>query len=129
MVDEVFGCLDRHPGGIAQKYRNRKYSGSQARLRKEVERAYDRPPKTLRVLSPAPLAMPVMPGPAPAAKASAPTPLASALAIYHRWLALKNDWPVYGAFGAIAANLLDGDPVWLGLIGPPSSSKTELLNR
>jgi hypothetical protein len=30
--------------------------------------------------------------------------------------------------GAVAADLLPGDPVWLGLIGPPSSAKTELLN-
>src|SRR5262245_15298616 len=30
--------------------------------------------------------------------------------------------------GATAANYLDGDPVWLGLIGPPSSAETELLN-
>ena len=30
--------------------------------------------------------------------------------------------------GAVAANLLPGEPTWLGLIAPPSSAKTELIN-
>jgi hypothetical protein len=41
---------------------------------------------------------------------------------------LEDDRPVLAVLGALVANLLDGDPVWLGLIGPPSSAKTELLN-
>jgi hypothetical protein len=36
--------------------------------------------------------------------------------------------PVYSVLGAVAANLLPGDPVWLGLVAPPSSAKTEILN-
>ncbi len=35
---------------------------------------------------------------------------------------------IYAVLGTIAANLLPGDPVWLGIIAPPSSAKTEILN-
>jgi hypothetical protein len=48
--------------------------------------------------------------------------------VFDKWLALKNKIPLYATLGTVAANLLDGDPVWLGLIAPPSSAKTELLN-
>jgi hypothetical protein len=41
---------------------------------------------------------------------------------------LPDEIPLYAVFGTVAANYLPGDPVWLGLIAPSSSSKTELLN-
>ncbi len=49
--------------------------------------------------------------------------------VFERWLILKDRTPIYAVLGAVAANLLPGgDPVWLGLIAPPSSAKTEILN-
>ena len=50
------------------------------------------------------------------------------ITVFEKWLILKDHTPIYAMLGAIAANLLPGDPVWLGLIAPPSSAKTELLN-
>ena len=58
-----------------------------------------------------------------------PTPLDEVLGIFNDCFALKDDSAVCVTLGAIAANLLKGrDPVWLGLVAPPSSAKTELLN-
>jgi hypothetical protein len=48
--------------------------------------------------------------------------------VFTRWLILPDTTPVYAMLGAVAANLLPGDPVWLGITGPPSSAKTEILN-
>jgi hypothetical protein len=48
--------------------------------------------------------------------------------VFRKWLILPSATPVYAMLGAVAANLLEGEPVWLGLIAPPSSAKTELLN-
>jgi hypothetical protein len=57
-----------------------------------------------------------------------PCGLDTVIGVFDEWLALKDKTPVYAMLGTIAANLLAGDPVWLGIIAPPSSAKTELLN-
>src|SRR5262249_43375261 len=57
-----------------------------------------------------------------------PCAIAETLAVYDKWLILPDKTPVYAVLGTVAANLLPGAPVWLGVIGPPSSAKTELLN-
>ena len=77
----------------------------------------------------------IAPGEAPAKTDEAPQPAAvdaprshETLAVFDKWLRLPNKTPIYAALGTVAANLLPGDPVWLGIIGPPSSAKTEILN-
>jgi hypothetical protein len=41
---------------------------------------------------------------------------------------LEDQTPILALLGAVAANYLPGAPVWLGIVGPPSSAKTEILN-
>jgi len=53
--------------------------------------------------------------------------LEEVLNVFREWLLLDSDIPVLAMLGTIAANVLPGDPVWLGLIAPPSSAKTEML--
>jgi hypothetical protein len=57
-----------------------------------------------------------------------PVEIEETLKVFDKWLALPDQTPILAALGTVAANLLPGDPVWLGLIGPPSSAKTEILN-
>jgi hypothetical protein len=57
-----------------------------------------------------------------------PCSLDDVVTVFDRWLALKDATALYAMLAMVTANLLDGDPVWLGLIAPPSSAKTELLN-
>jgi hypothetical protein len=47
--------------------------------------------------------------------------------IFARWLKLPDLEPLHVTLGAVAANLLDGDPLWVFLVAPPSSLKTELI--
>ena len=48
------------------------------------------------------------------------------LIFFREWLLLDNDIPVLAMLGAFA-NMLPGDAIWLGIIAPPSSAKTEML--
>jgi hypothetical protein len=57
-----------------------------------------------------------------------PCKIAETLEVFRHWLILPDPTPIYAVLGTVAANLLPGDPVWLGLIAPPSSAKTEILN-
>jgi hypothetical protein len=77
------------------------------------------PPPSSPATGPAPSAAP---GPTPS------SPIEDTLQTFERWLYLSNRRPLYAMLGTVAANLLPGDPVWLGLVAPPSSAKTELLN-
>jgi hypothetical protein len=53
--------------------------------------------------------------------------LSDVLGVIERWLYLPDpDFPV-AVLGAVAANRLPGDPVWLVAVGPPGSGKTEIL--
>jgi hypothetical protein len=76
-------------------------------------------------LQPAPAPAP-QPKPKPKPSTSAYT-IADALKVFRKWLALPNPTPIYATLGAIAGNLLPGDPIWLGLLAPPSNAKTELI--
>jgi hypothetical protein len=49
------------------------------------------------------------------------------LNVFRRWLYMPDETPLLTVLGTVAANLLDGDPVWTILIGAPGSSKSEIL--
>jgi hypothetical protein len=49
------------------------------------------------------------------------------VAVFRRHLYLPDLGPVEVVLATAVANLLPGDPVWLLVVGPPSSGKTELL--
>jgi hypothetical protein len=68
------------------------------------------------------------PDPAPVGPAPTPAAIDDTLKVFERWLLLKDHMPVLAVLGTVAANYLPGDAIWLVLIAPPSSAKTEILN-
>lgn len=46
---------------------------------------------------------------------------------YKKWLLMKSTEALDILYGAIFANRLDGDPLWIFLVAPPGGMKTELL--
>lgn len=55
------------------------------------------------------------------------SPVEKLAATFKNYLHLPDPSPLYVLMGAVAANMIEGSPVWLMLIGPPSCGKTELL--
>jgi len=53
--------------------------------------------------------------------------LADCVNVFRKWLHLPDPGVLYVTLAAVAANRSDGDPVWLLLVGPPGSGKTEVL--
>lgn len=49
------------------------------------------------------------------------------VATFRRWLHIPEPGALYAVLGAVAANRMPGDPVWLLLVGPPGGGKSELL--
>jgi hypothetical protein len=67
------------------------------------------------------------PGPQPGGPQATPSSIENTLKIFREWLLLDSDIPVLAMLGTVAANMLEGDAIWLGIIAPPSSAKTEML--
>ena len=63
---------------------------------------------------------------APTVKAK-PVPISDAVATFRKWMHLPSARPLYVAWGAVAANRLPGDPVWLFLVGASGAGKTEIV--
>jgi len=57
-----------------------------------------------------------------------PVTLGDALGTFRKWLHLDDEAPVLAVAAAVVANLAEGDPVWLLIVGPPSGGKTEILS-
>jgi hypothetical protein len=53
--------------------------------------------------------------------------LAEVIATFQKWLYIEDTAPLELALAAVLANRSDGDPVWLLLVGPPGSGKTEIV--
>lgn len=56
------------------------------------------------------------------------TPVEKLAVQIKEYLSVPDPGPLYTLMGSVAANMMEGAPVWLMFVGPPSCGKTELLN-
>ncbi len=56
-----------------------------------------------------------------------PPDLGELLEPFERWLYMPDARPLLAVLATVAANRLDGDAVWLVLVGPPGGGKSEIL--
>lgn len=61
------------------------------------------------------------------ADANGSVALDEVLKTFRRWLHLPDPTPLLTLLATVAANRMPGDPVWLLLVGPPGSGKSELI--
>lgn len=54
--------------------------------------------------------------------------LDAARTAFRQWLHMPDTGALVAVLGTIAANRLEGDPVWLLLVGPPGGGKSEIVN-
>jgi hypothetical protein len=47
---------------------------------------------------------------------------------FQKWLHMPDTGPLVTMLAAVAANHMKGDPLWMFLVGPPASGKTEILD-
>jgi len=121
-VEGILELLERYPEGVAKKY--------EGRLRREIERTYDKidvtdmtgPPQAAAVSASVPMAVP-----APVL-ASAPSPLDGVHAGFKNWLGKDYDTDMLDVvLAAGAAERLTGDPLWLMVISGSGNAKTETV--
>lgn len=55
------------------------------------------------------------------------TPVDQVVAVFQKWLYLPKPEALLAVLGTVAANQMQGDPVWLLVVGPPGGGKSEIL--
>jgi hypothetical protein len=135
IVNFLRGLMDSSAAPRDQRWQDR-YDNLSRQVNTIQAKLEAEPAPTPLLTPPAPPNSPPPPTPPPPAAGPAATgapgpapnsPIEDTLKIFREWLLLDSDLPVLAMLGTVAANKLSGDAIWLGIIAPPSSAKTEML--
>ena len=119
----LFGRCDLQPPHVLSGRDRKQVSRPKNRLRREIERAYNKLPDASGVPPVPPVA-----SPQPSSSSSSGTPLANAHDVFKRWLGATYDLSTFEATAcAGAAEKLGGDPLWLIVISGSGNAKTETV--